>query len=210
MSDTPSVCSFPQMAGKVIEQSQRTKEIRRADLNADGVKDEYFTVFEERMLICGETPESMVVDKIRETLGVKGAPKKVKGGGVFATPLRRVSYRISDGTTEIVNRWVSMRTPLVYPLKHLKTKIGIGDPLKLADGKTYFFEGVDLNGVFSWDGKKMKVNHDKIRLSVVTKEMMIKGLKGEKVDESERKFVKLSEIASVVDRKEHPDVYAKR
>ena len=44
MGDAPKVCSMPQFQGQAVETKDYIVDLKSADLNFDGVADEYFMV----------------------------------------------------------------------------------------------------------------------------------------------------------------------
>jgi hypothetical protein len=228
--EMPAVCSMPSLRGQAVYKKDTLEDLRPADLNFDGNADEYHTVSKRVIKVCGEFEEKDIISFITNEYGKY---LRTEGSNTFVGSTWRATYKVQDGYTLLVTRYVdtvfSKGAETIFSIKHLKKSAKVGDPIKLADGKDYIIQFFNLADAVSWDGKKMTVDYDKVKIKVLSvddiresrqiMELAKSGLvdqetlqkKMEEFKEKAKegtKSISFKDVKSVSGRKSFPDIYA--
>jgi len=205
---------MPQFQGQPVTTKEYIEDLKSADLNFDGVEDEYFMVNKRVVRFCGELPEEAVDQIIKSNYGKYEKMTKNENGATFYGKNWRATYKFEEGTTLIVARAAipafAEGVATSFKVTHLGKSVRIGDPVRLKDGKDYFITGIDLSEATKWDGKKMTIDDKKVKLALVSKQGVMKLRDQKPIKKEEMKVVKLGEIKAVKSREEFPEVYAQK
>ena len=214
MGDAPKVCSMPQFEGRPVVTKEYVEEMKSADLNFDGVADEYFMVSKKVIKICGKLPGKSAVNLITNNYGKFDKMTEKENGATLYGRDWRASYKYEDGMTTIVAKSAvpafaeGMATS--FKVTHLGKSVRLGDPITLKDGKDYFISGIDLSQAVRWNGKKMTVDYKKVQVAVMPKSAVMDIQNKKPIDKNQVKGIRLSDIKSIKSRSEFPEIYAQK